>query len=90
MFLKAIQSGGWGFLAGLLFLATGCDPSINVYGSLFPAWIWCLALGTALTMASRFAFAALRLERHLGPLMLIYPGLTLLLSCLAWLVLFGR
>ena len=71
-----------------LILLCGCDPSINFYGSFFPAWIWCIILGVGLTVLLRFVFAALRLERNLGPLVLIYPCLALLLTCVAWLVLF--
>ena len=77
-------------LAGLLLVAlvSGCDPSINFYGSFFPAWIWCLVIGLILTILLRFLFAALRLERNLGPLVVVYPCLLLLLSCAAWLILF--
>jgi hypothetical protein len=73
---------------GAALLLSGCDPSINFYGSFFPAWIWCLLLGLAGTLLLRFVFAALRLERNLGPLLLVYPSLVLLLTCIAWLVLF--
>ncbi len=79
------------WLAVLLSIApllSGCDPSINFYGSFFPAWIWCLTVGLILTILLRFLFAALKLERNLGPLVIVYPCLTLLLSCLTWLVLF--
>ena len=69
-------------------LLSGCDPSINFYGSFFPAWIWCLTIAVVLTIMLRFLLAALRLERNLGPLVIVYPCLVLLLSCLAWLVLF--
>jgi hypothetical protein len=72
----------------LLIFLCGCDPSINFYGSFFPAWIWCIILGVGLTILLRFVFAAFRLERNLGPLVLIYPCLALLLTCVAWLVLF--
>jgi len=77
-------------LAGLLLAAllSGCDPSINFYGSFFPAWIWCLVIGLILTILLRFLFAALRLERNLGPLVVVYPCLLLLLSCATWLILF--
>jgi hypothetical protein len=71
----------------LIFLC-GCDPSINLYGSFFPAWIWCVVLGVGLTVMLRFVFAALRLERNLGPLVLMYPCLALILACVAWLILF--
>jgi len=77
-----------GTLLAVLMLFNGCDPSINFYGSFFPAWIWCLTIGVVLAVALRFLFAALRLERNLGPLILVYLCLVLLLSCVAWLVLF--
>ena len=77
-----------GLLLTLLLLLSGCDPSINFYGSFFPAWIWCLTLGIGSAILFRFLFAALRLERHLGPLVVVYLCLALLLSCIAWLVLF--
>jgi hypothetical protein len=83
--LQHLRLGG--ALAGLTLL-WGCDPSINFYGSFFPGWTWCLMLGLGGTILLRFLFAALRLERNLGPLVLVYPCLLLLLSCLAWLVLF--
>src|SRR5271155_4513535 len=79
------------WLAALALAATllsGCDPSINFYGSFFPAWIWGLTLALISTILLRFVFAALRLERNLGPLVVVYPCLLLLLSCVAWLVLF--
>ena len=72
----------------LALIATGCDPVINVFGSFFPAWVVCMVAGTALTIAVRPLFVALGLERHLGPLLLVYPSLGLLLTMLAWLVFF--
>ncbi len=75
-------------LLPVLILAAGCDPSINFYGSFFPGWIWCLTLGILVTIGLRFVFAALGLERNLGPLVVVYPCLVLLLSCVAWLLLF--
>ena len=68
---------------------TGCDPIVNFYGSYFPAWVICLAAGVVLTVLFRWVFAVLRIERHLGPLVLIYPALALLLTCATWLWLFG-
>ncbi len=90
MSLKSGRCCTAGMLVGMLLLSTGCDPSINLYGSFFPAWIWCLALGAGLTVVAHLVFLALQLERHLGPLILVYGCLILLLSCLAWLVLFRR
>ena len=68
--------------------AGGCAPIINVQGSFFPAWLWCLLLGVALTAALRPLLARTGLEPHLGPLLLIYPSLCLLLTFSIWLLLY--
>ena len=75
--------------APLLALASlGCDPVINVFGSFFPAWVVCLAAGVALTALARQLFALTRLEPYLGPLLLVYPSLGLLLTLGVWLLFF--
>lgn len=69
-------------------LATGCDPVINVFGSFFPAWVVCTVTGVVLAVAARVVLAATGLEPHLGPLLLVYPCLGLLLTMATWLVFF--
>jgi len=73
----------------LILLTTGCDPVVNFYGSFFPAWVVCIVLGISLAALLRWLFAWTRLERHLGPLVLVYPALAFLLTCAIWLLLFG-
>lgn len=73
-------------VAALAVAASGCDPVLNVFGSFFPAWVVCAVTGIALALALRMVFAALGIETHLGPLVLVYPSLALLLTMLAWLV----
>jgi hypothetical protein len=75
-------------LVALTLLMTGCDPTINLYGTFIPAWLICMAAGTAGAVALRYVFAALKLEPHLGPLILVYPCLVVLLSCLIWAIFF--
>ena len=72
----------------VVLLGAGCNPLLNVEGSFFPAWMLCLVAGVALAVAARWLFVLLRLEPHLGPPILIYPSLTLLVSVLMWLVLY--
>jgi hypothetical protein len=72
-------------LLTLATLMTGCDPTINLYGTFIPAWLICLAVGTVGTVLLRYVFAALRLEPHLGPLILVYPCLLVLLSDAVWI-----
>ena len=76
-------------LAAVALLSTGCNPIVNFYGSFFPAWVICLALGILLVVPLRWLLAVTHLERNLGPLTLIYPALAFLLSAGLWCVLFG-
>ena len=69
-------------------LVAGCAPVISVEGSFFPAWLLCLLLGVALTAMLRPVLARAGLEPHLGPLLLIYPSLSLLFTFTLWLLLY--
>ncbi len=71
-----------------LVLATGCDPVVNVYGSFFPAWVFCLLIGVVGTGVLRVVFAATGLEDGFVPVLLVYPALVLLLAVVIWLVFF--
>ena len=72
----------------LILFATGCDPIVSVQGSFFPAWMLCIVIGIGLTVSVRYLFILTRLEPHLWPPALIYTSLGLLLTLVAWLVLF--
>lgn len=68
--------------------AVGCAPVLNVQGSFFPAWMVCLLLGVVLTVAVRQLLVAANLEPYLGPPLLVWPSLGLLMTMLTWLVLY--
>ncbi|MBV8773816.1 MAG: hypothetical protein JO166_16035 [Deltaproteobacteria bacterium] len=68
----------------------GCDPVVNIAGANFPAWLLCAICGAMLAAGLRPVFAATRVEPYLGPLLLIYPCLAILLGCLIYLILFNR
>jgi drug/metabolite transporter (DMT)-like permease len=69
---------------------SGCDPVINIAGADFPSWLVCLVVGGILTAILRPMFLRLRLEPHMGPPLLVYLCLALLLSCLTYLMFFNR
>jgi len=79
---RAVAAGG------LAILGVGCDPILNVEGSFFPAWMVSMVIGIALTAVARYLFVVARLEPHLGPPLLIYTSLGLLLTLVTWLVLY--
>jgi len=77
------------FAIAFLFL-TGCGraPAISVMGSFFPAWMICLTLGVVLAFLVRFILLRYRLEPEVGPLVLFYPCVVVLSTCLLWLIFF--
>jgi YtcA family len=68
----------------------GCDPVVNIAGANFPSWLLCAICGAVIAASLRPVFAATRVEPYLGPLLLIYPCLAILLSCLIYLIFFNR
>jgi CDP-diglyceride synthetase len=73
-----------------LLTLVGCDPVINIAGANFPSWLFCAVVGSIATAALRPVFAVTRVEPYLGPLILIYPCLAILLACLIYLTFFNR
>ncbi len=67
-----------------------CDPVVNIAGANFPAWLLCAVVGAILAATFRPVFAATGIEPYLGPLLLIYPCLAVLLACLVYLFFFNR
>ena len=75
-------------VATFLLFAAGCDPVLNIQGSFFPGWMASILIGSALTVAVRYLFVVTRLEPHVGPPVLIYTSLGLLLTVVTWLILY--
>lgn len=78
-----------GLTLGFLALGpVGCDPVLNVDGAFFPSWMLCMILGVGLTFAFYPLFVRMGIESHIGPPVLIYPSLALLLTLTIWLIFF--
>lgn len=65
-----------------------CAPVVQFAGATFPGWMLCVLVGILLTVAARFALAALGLEPHLRPLPLVYLCLGLAFTFATWLLFF--
>ena len=89
MMIRGASAVRVAILIPLLALAA-CDPVVNVAGANFPAWLLCVIVGAIMAMILRQVFAASGIEPHLGPLLLIYPCLAMLLACLIYLIFFSR
>jgi fructose-specific phosphotransferase system IIC component len=86
---KSIYHGlGYG-VASTSWLFAGCAraPSFDIAGSLFPAWLACLAIGLLLTVLARWFL--LRWQITIIFPMLVYPSLAALFTFLLWLVFFS-
>ncbi len=77
-------------LIAYVALLSSCQraPSVNILGSFFPIWIFCMIAGILLTIAVRGILIRFRLESELGPLIVIYPSLAATFACNLWLLLF--
>ena len=67
---------------GLALTAT-LVPTFDVMGSLFPAWLVCLAAAILLTVITRWLLMRLRIPLALP--VVIYPGLTAFFTFALWL-----
>ena len=75
-------------IVSLLPIFVACDPILDIDGAFFPGWMLCIIIGIALAFAAHPVFVRLGIAEYIGPPVLIYPCLALLLTLAAWLVLF--
>lgn len=61
-------------------------PSFDIFGSFFPAWLLCLALGVVVTIVCRSFLLSIRIPVFLP--VVTYPSLTVLLTLAFWLTWF--
>jgi hypothetical protein len=77
----------------LLVSLAGCggsdhSPTVDIYGSYFPAWMICVLLGVALALIVRLIFTALGMNPYIRPAPLIYPMVIAIFSIALWLAFF--
>ncbi len=65
------------------------DPSFDLLGSYFPAWMLCMLAGILATVMVRFALQRLDWEYHLAPLVLVYPSMATFFCFALWLAFFS-
>lgn len=75
------------FLLAPLFLA-GCSraPSVDILGSFFPAWLFCLVVAILLAIVIRLLMSRFRVKVVLP--VLFYPSIVALLTFSLWFVFF--
>ena len=73
-------------VAALFIESCARVPTFDIMGSLFPAWLVCLAAAILLTVAMRWLLVRLRIPLVFP--VVIYPSLTALLTFALWLAFF--
>jgi hypothetical protein len=69
----------------------GCEeraPSVDILGSFFPIWIFCIVAGIVFASLMRLAFLRLKIEQDVGPSLVIYPSLACFFAFSTWLIFF--
>jgi hypothetical protein len=83
------------FLAGLSLAAplvlVGCShaPEYSVFGSFFPAWIFCSAGGLLLRTGARALVTRTAIAEHLAAPVLLYISMAIFLTCMLWLLFYS-
>ena len=64
----------------------GCrpGPDVTVAGSYFPSWMLSLVVGVLATMLFWKLFTRTGLDPYLGPRILVYPALVVLITLILW------
>jgi YtcA family len=78
------------FLAAPLVLV-GCShaPEYSIFGSFFPAWIFCSAGGLLLAAGARALIARTAMAEHVAAPVLLYLSTAIFLACVFWLLFYS-
>jgi hypothetical protein len=82
-------------LAGLSLAAplvlVGCShpPEYSIFGSFFPAWIFCSVGGLVLAAGARALIARTAIGEHLAAPVLLFISMAIFLTCMLWLLFYS-
>jgi hypothetical protein len=87
IFRPAIRLGLVLALPGFL---TACsrNPSVEISGSFFPAWMISIFLGIIVALIAKRIFIRMEIDSYLKPHLLTYGALALSVTLLSWLLLY--
>jgi hypothetical protein len=73
-------------------VVSGCSssPTQDLFGSYFPAWMLCAAIGIVAAVIIRQILAASGIHDYIVAPLLTYAGLAVTATLLAWLLWFGH
>jgi hypothetical protein len=78
--------------AAIALSVAGCNyaPTMDMFGSYFPAWMLCAAVGIVAAVILRQILAMAGINDYVVAPLLTYAGLAVSATLLAWLLWFGH
>ena len=80
----------WRVAIALPVAACNYAPTMDLFGSYFPAWMLCAAIGIAAAIILRQILAVAGINDYVVAPLLTYAGLAVSATLLAWLLWFGH
>jgi hypothetical protein len=75
--------------APLLLVGCSHGPEYSIFGSFFPAWIFCSVGGLLLAACTRALIARTAVAEYLAAPVLFYLSTAIFLACLLWLLFYS-
>ncbi len=75
----------------LLLTLSGCShsPEYSIFGSFFPAWIFCSLGGLLLMAGTRAVILRTAIAEHIATPVLVYLSMAIALTCVLWLLFYS-
>ena len=80
----------WRVAIVLPVAACSYAPTMDLFGSYFPAWMLCAAIGIVAALIIRHILAVAGINDYVVAPLLTYAGLAVSATLLAWLLWFGH
>jgi hypothetical protein len=76
----------------IVLAVSGCNssPTLDLFGSYFPAWMLCAAIGIVAAVIIRQVLGMAGINDYVVAPLLTYAGLAVSATLLAWLLWFGH
>ena len=78
--------------AAIVLAVSGCNssPTLDLFGSYFPAWMLCAAIGVVAAVVIRQVLGVAGINDYVVAPLLTYAGLAVSATLLIWLLWFGH
>jgi hypothetical protein len=72
-------------------VSVGCShgPEYSIFGSFFPAWIFCSVAGLVLAAGARALIARTALAEYVAAPVLFYLSMAIFFTCMLWLLFYN-